>query len=106
MVTLRRTKGAQGIGWGFNVAYPQVSPGTGSIFDEELKTTKRPSLSVAITETGWATHHQGLPSCTETEKVDWTVDAYMHVWRNDPGHGCDALHVDGHRVGDPKNGYE
>ena len=28
---------------------------------------------VLLTETGWATHNAGLPTCTEQEKADWTV---------------------------------
>jgi hypothetical protein len=39
-------------------------------------------LQVLITETGWATHTPGLPTCTEQNKADWTVAAYKQ-WLQD-----------------------
>jgi hypothetical protein len=97
--------GAQGIGWGFNVPYAQAGPGLW-YFRKELSTIGREQLSVAITETGWATHRQGLPSCTEQQKASWTVEAYNGVWRNDTR----VLAVTPFMLMDPvwggKDGYE
>lgn len=41
------------------------------------------SCQVLITETGWATHNPGEPTCSEQDKADWTVQAYQDVWLND-----------------------
>lgn len=72
---------ASGIGWGFNAPFPQAGPGLW-YFAQELQTVNR-SMQVLITETGWATHTAGLPTCTEQEKADWTVAAYQQVWGAD-----------------------
>mmetsp|Transcript_49104 Transcript_49104/g.115394 ORF Transcript_49104/g.115394 Transcript_49104/m.115394 type:complete len:90 (+) Transcript_49104:76-345(+) len=36
-----------------------------------------------VTETGWASHRQGLPTCTEDQKAEWYTDAYNQVWLTD-----------------------
>ena len=61
--------------FGFNCPLDQAAPGL-TYYTLELNTIGRPDLPVLITETGWATHRDGLPTCSEQDKADWTVGAY------------------------------
>lgn len=72
---------ASGVGYGFNAPYSQALPGL-QYYELELAAT-RPRLQVVVSETGWATHRQGLPICTEQQKAAWTVSSYINVWGND-----------------------
>lgn len=73
---------ASGVGYGFNAPLPQAAPGL-TYYQSELKAIGRTDVPVLITETGWATHRQGLPSCTEEQKAEWTVGAYNQTWLPD-----------------------
>mmetsp|Transcript_28853 Transcript_28853/g.73992 ORF Transcript_28853/g.73992 Transcript_28853/m.73992 type:complete len:463 (+) Transcript_28853:96-1484(+) len=72
---------ANGIGYGFNVPFDQAAPGL-TYFEKELQTIGR-DLPVAITETGWCTHRDGMPTCTEDQKGQWYTQAYQQVWLPD-----------------------
>ncbi|EGD76627.1 hypothetical protein PTSG_07740 [Salpingoeca rosetta] len=72
---------ASGIGYSFNVPFSQAGPGL-TYYRLELNHT-RPDLPVLITETGWASHTQGLPPCSEDNKAAWTVTAYQQLWLAD-----------------------
>lgn len=66
----------------FNVPYGSALPGL-QYYESELETVNR-SVQVIVSETGWATHRQGLPTCSEQDKATWTVQAYQGVWGADP----------------------
>lgn len=72
---------ASGIGYGFNVAYNNSLPGL-DYYVQELSTIGV-ALPVLVTETGWASHRDGLPQCSEDDKAQWYVDAYTDVWLKD-----------------------
>ncbi len=72
---------ASGIGYGFNAPYSQGLPGL-TYYQLELQHVGK-NMKVLVTETGWASHTQGLPSCSEDDKASWTVSAYQNVWLND-----------------------
>ncbi len=71
---------AEGLGWGFFVAYSASMPGL--LFFEHELTAIGMTLPVFITETGWTTDAGANGS--RQDIANWTVDAYNHPWLTHP----------------------
>jgi hypothetical protein len=71
---------AEGLGWGFFMAYSQSMPGL--LFFEHELTAIGTTLPVFITETGWTTDAGAFGS--RTDIATWTVDAYNNPWLTHP----------------------